>query len=259
MGMKVVNYIKNKLGGLRGFLKAFSSVGKKIYKMSRPILKELGLDIEGDIRTVKQLIWYVRKALRTHKRRILIQLKKQIQKIVIKFLAKMLERKVFEKTKAAVVLIPMRKAPKFQAKIQKIAFSFFNKLHTSATGTTIERRIQSKIFRNINWLIKIVEYFVPPVKKLLNMKPFGITLRKEIDNLQMDIINQILRDYKLKARRGLARKLRFGKFRMPSIRRIIQMRRQKTRRPIRRRPTRRRPIRRRPIRRRLIRKRPTVF
>ena len=35
------------------------------------------------------------------------------------------------------------------------------------------------------------------------MKPFGITIHKEIDNLQMDLIHQILRDYKLKGRRKL--------------------------------------------------------
>ena len=33
------------------------------------------------------------------------------------------------------------------------------------------------------------------------MKPFGITIHKEIDNLQMDLIHQVLRDYKLKGRR----------------------------------------------------------
>ena len=52
---------------------------------------------------------------------------------------------------------------------------------------------------------KVLIHFIgprfPPVKKFFNMKPFGITIHKEIDNLQMDLIHQVLRDYKLKGRR----------------------------------------------------------
>ena len=48
---------------------------------------------------------------------------------------------------------------------------------------------------------KVLKRFVPPARKFFNMKPFGITIHKEIDNLQMDLIHQVLRDYKLKGRR----------------------------------------------------------
>ena len=47
---------------------------------------------------------------------------------------KQIERKVFEKTKAAPILIGMRKAGGFQAKLQKFAFRMMNKLTSAATG-----------------------------------------------------------------------------------------------------------------------------
>lgn len=40
---------------------------------------------------------------------------------------------------------------------------------------------------------------VPIARKLFNLKPFGITVKKEIENLQMDLIRQVLIDYKLKS------------------------------------------------------------
>ena len=61
-----------------------------------------------------------------------------------------LERKVFEKTKAAPVLISMRMAGRTQAKIQKAAYSFFRKLHSKATGSDIEQRMRKHIFRNVD-------------------------------------------------------------------------------------------------------------
>ena len=66
---------------------------------------------------------------------------------------KQIERKVFEKTKAAPVLIGMRKAGKFQAKLQKFAFRMMNKLTSAATGQNIERIIQRGIFSNINFMM----------------------------------------------------------------------------------------------------------
>ena len=63
---------------------------------------------------------------------------------------KQLERKVFEKTKAAPVLISMRKAGRTQAKLQKMAYSFFKRLHSQATGSDIEQRMRKHIFRNVD-------------------------------------------------------------------------------------------------------------
>ena len=66
---------------------------------------------------------------------------------------KQIERKVFEKTKAAPILVGMRKAGGFQAKLQKFAFRMMNKLTTAATGHKIERIIQRGIFSNINFMM----------------------------------------------------------------------------------------------------------
>ena len=53
----------------------------------------------------------------------------------------------------------------------------------------------------VNIFSKALKHFVKPARTFFNMKPFGITIHKEIDNLQMDLIHQVLRDYKLKGRR----------------------------------------------------------
>ena len=69
------------------------------------------------------------------------------------FVIKQIERKVFEKTKAAPILIGMRKAGRQRAKLQKFAFRMMNKLSSAVTGRQIERHIQHGIFRNINFMM----------------------------------------------------------------------------------------------------------
>ena len=46
----------------------------------------------------------------------------------------------------------------------------------------------------------MLERFVKPARDILNMKPFGITIKQEIHNLQMDLIRQVLKDYKLQGK-----------------------------------------------------------
>ena len=46
----------------------------------------------------------------------------------------------------------------------------------------------------------MLERFVPIARRLFNLKPFGITVKQEIQNLQMDLIRQVLTDYKLRGR-----------------------------------------------------------
>ena len=108
-------------------------------------------------------------------------------------------------------------AGRTQAKIQKAAYGFFRKLHSKATGSDIEERMRKHIFRNVDrvmwvfdiliiqkkllWIFRwMLERFVKPARDILNMKPFGITIKQEIHNLQMDLIRQVLKDYKLKGR-----------------------------------------------------------
>ena len=64
---------------------------------------------------------------------------------------KQIERKVFEKTKAAPILLAMRHAPNAQARIQKFAFKLLNKLATAVSGRKIEQLIHKKLMRNINF------------------------------------------------------------------------------------------------------------
>ena len=117
--------------------------------------------------------------MRTHATWLLRRIKTKLQKKLVKFVAKVknqlrynlyginhrpqttedkdltqtfkqLERKVFEKTKAAPVLISMRMAGRTQAKLQKAAYSFFKRLHSQATGSDIEQRMRKHIFRNVD-------------------------------------------------------------------------------------------------------------
>ena len=117
--------------------------------------------------------------MRTHATWLLRRIKTKLQKKLVKFVAKVknqlrynlyginqrpqttedkdltqtfkqLERKVFEKTKAAPVLINMRTAGPIQAKLQKGAYSFFKRLHSQATGSDIEQRMRKHIFRNVD-------------------------------------------------------------------------------------------------------------
>ena len=46
----------------------------------------------------------------------------------------------------------------------------------------------------------MLERYVKPARDILNMKPFGITIKQEIHYLEMDLIRQVLKDYKLKGR-----------------------------------------------------------
>ena len=71
------------------------------------------------------------------------------------FEIKQIERKVFEKTKAAPILIGMRKAGRARAKLQKLAFRMMNKLSSAATGQQIERHIQHGVFKNINFMMLV--------------------------------------------------------------------------------------------------------
>ena len=71
------------------------------------------------------------------------------------FEIKQIERKVFEKTKAAPILIGMRKAGRQRAKLQKFAFRMMNKLSSAVTGQQIERHIQRGIFTNINFMMLV--------------------------------------------------------------------------------------------------------
>ena len=47
----------------------------------------------------------------------------------------------------------MRHAGKHQARIQKFGFKLLNKLVTATTGQKIERIIQFRIFKNINFIM----------------------------------------------------------------------------------------------------------
>ena len=52
----------------------------------------------------------------------------------------------------------------------------------------------------IQFLRYMLERFVPIARNFFNLKPFGITVKQEIHNLQMDLIRQVLTDYKLRGR-----------------------------------------------------------